>query len=192
MPGTVTANDRLKGGLERFVRAVVGPRIDYLAPYSAVVKAQSAIDGSLDLQPDDAKLPGMQGIPIDYGVPGISATVAVGARVLLQFVGGDPSKPRATLWESSSVTLLTVTATNVVVAASSVKLGSSGATQPFVLGTAYSTHMTALATALQALQVAITPLMLPPAAAAAKAAALAAYNAATSLAGDTSTVITGQ
>jgi hypothetical protein len=61
-----------------------------------------------------------------------------------------------------------------------------GASQALVLGGSFSTHMTALATALQALQTAITPLMLPPAAAAAKAAALAAYNAATQLANDIS------
>lgn len=68
---------------------------------------------------------------------------------------------------------------------SRVNLGA-GASQALVLGGQYQAHMTALATALQALQTAITPLMLPPAAAAAKAAALAAYNAATQLSADIS------
>jgi hypothetical protein len=187
----VPANDRLKAGIEKIVRAVFGPRIDYLAPYAGTVKAQNG-DGTLDVLPDDSKLPGLQGVPIDTGIPGVSFQIAVGARVLFLFVGGDPSKPRVTEWESASVTSVTVTSTNVIVASSSIKLGSSGAAQAFVLGTQYATHMTALATALQALQTAITPLMLPPAAAAAKAAALAAYNAATQLAGDTSTTIQGQ
>jgi hypothetical protein len=178
MPGLVPPNDRLKAGIEKVVRAVFGPRIDYLALYAAVVKAQGA-DGSLDLLPDDPKVPGLQGVPIDYGVPGVTATVAVGARVLLGFVGGDPSKPRATLWESASVTSLTLTA-------SAIKLGGSGAAQALVLGTQYATHMTALSTALTALNAAITPLMLPPAAAAAKAALQLAITAANNLAGDIS------
>lgn len=196
---TVPQNDRLKSGLEKFIRAVLGPRIDYLASWPAVVKAQNA-DGSLDLQPDDPRLPGVQGIPIAYGIPGIAVTVKTGSRVSLSFAAGDPSKPRATVWDSSSVGTVIViadqtiggTPPSITLVSPIVKLGSSGASQPFVLGTSYQTHMTALATALQTLQVAITPLMLPPAAAAAKAAALAAYNAATSLAADLSTTVKGQ
>jgi hypothetical protein len=79
--------------------------------------------------------------------------------VLLEFAGGDPQKPIATVWESASVTLLTVTAT-------AIKLGGSAAAEALVLGTTYATQMNALAAA-------ISPLMLPPAAAAAKAAATA-------------------
>jgi hypothetical protein len=205
MPGIVTQDDRLKSGLGKIVRAIFGPRIDYLAPQFAVVKAQNA-DGSVDILPDDVRFPGLQGVPIDTGIPGVSFTISVGARVQLMFVGGDPSKPRVTEWDSASVTSLTVTSTQVTVVASTILLGSSGATQPFVLGTSYATHCTQLATAATALAAAatslaaaMTPLLLPPAAAAAATAAAAAATAAgqisaaaTLLAGDLSTVTKGQ
>src|SRR4051794_14049704 len=132
MSALVPANDRLKAGLEKVIRAVVGPRIDYFAPYSAVVKAQGG-DGSLDLQPDDPKLPGMQGIPIDTGIPGVTIRVAVGARVLMLFVGGDPSQPRVTEWESASVTAITFAGTTITLSAgSTLKLGGSGASHPLI------------------------------------------------------------
>jgi len=178
-------NDRLKGGFEKAVRAIFGPRIAYLGQYSAVVKAQGS-DGSLDLLPDDAAIPGLQGVPIAYGIPGVTVTVAVGARVALTFLGGgDPSKPRATVWDSGSVTAMTVTAT-------AIKLGSSSASQAFVLGTQYATHMGTLQTQLGIASAAATPMLMPPAAAALKAALLAAQAAAVQLAADISTLIKGQ
>lgn len=197
---TTWSQDRLKGGIEKIIRAVVGPRIDYLCPYSAVVVQQNS-DKSLDIQPDDTRLPGLQGIPIDYGVPGISADVNAGSRCLLQFVGGDPSKPRVTLWELNSISQITVTAPNI-------KWGSSSAAEQFVLGTAYAGHManltlalTNLIAALTALSSALTPMLLPPAVAAAQAAialAITAVNSASTatgpsgLQGDVSTTVYGQ
>jgi hypothetical protein len=66
-----------------------------------------------------------------------------------------------------------------------VNLGA-GASEQLVKGTSYGLHMTALANALSALNAAISPLMLPPAAAAAKAAVQLAITAANNLAGDIS------
>lgn len=96
------------------------PALDFLASYPARVVAQNA-DGTLELQPDDARLPGLSNVPVRYGVPGIRATVAAGARVLLGFAAGDPSKPQAELWEMASVTKLEITATQIVL---------NGGTQP--------------------------------------------------------------
>jgi hypothetical protein len=92
-------SDRAKIGLTAFIRRtigldIIGPRVDYLAAYQCKVVVQNA-DGTLELQPDNAALPGYSKVPIRYGVPGISATVAAGARVLLEFAGGDPQKPIA-------------------------------------------------------------------------------------------------
>jgi hypothetical protein len=68
-------------------------------------------------------------------------------------------------------------------------LVGAGAAHPAVLGDAFQTHVLQLSTALNALQAAITPLMLPPAAAAAKAALVAAKAATDALANDISTVV---
>jgi hypothetical protein len=94
-----------QGGAGRIVRALVGntligPRVDWLAKYDARVVAQNA-DGTLELKPDDDRLPSYSGVPIRYGVPGIAATVAAGARVVLEFSGANPQRPIATVWESA-------------------------------------------------------------------------------------------
>jgi hypothetical protein len=92
--------------ITRFVgNRIVGPRVDYLASYPATAVAQNP-DGTLEIQPDDSRLPSLSGVPIRYGVPGVSAQIANGGRVLLAFAGGDPAKPIATVWESASVIAL--------------------------------------------------------------------------------------
>lgn len=101
-------------------------RTDYHALYVARVVAQGA-DGSLDVIPDNDKMPGMTGVPIRYGVPGLSAKVKAGARVLVGFEGGDPSRPIATVWESAALTELRITSeARVVVDCPSVELGAEG------------------------------------------------------------------
>lgn len=82
-------------------------RVDYLALYPARVVSQSAA-GLLDLVPDDARVPSCGGVPIRYGLPGVVVTVPAGARVLLGYEAGDPSKPVATLWDAAEVTRITV------------------------------------------------------------------------------------
>jgi hypothetical protein len=108
----VGGSDRVKGALAAWVRSLFS-RLDYLARYPAKVVAQNMATGALELVPDDKRLPGMSAVPIRYGVPGMKATVAPGARVLVGFAGGDPSKPEAELWESASVLKLEVSATLV-------------------------------------------------------------------------------
>jgi len=78
-------------------------RVDYLAHYPARVVSQSAA-GLLDLVPDDARVPPCSGVPIRYGLPGVTAVVPVGERVTLTYEAGDPSKPVATLWTAGSMT----------------------------------------------------------------------------------------
>jgi hypothetical protein len=132
--------DRLKGGLLAVVRSAF-PRIDFLASYPARVVAQNA-DGSLELIPDDARFPAVSRVPIRYGLPGVKATVAPGARVLLGFAGGDPAKPQAELWESATLLKLEVLGAEVIV--------GTGATQPAALATALRTELDALWTAITA------------------------------------------
>ena len=120
--------DRIMGALESFVRGLF-PNIDYLALYPARVAAQNG-DGTLELVPDDPRLPGLSSVPVRYGTPDTTAVVASGARVLLGFAGGDPSKPIATVWESASITSITI--------------GASGPTQPAALGQDVRTELDAI------------------------------------------------
>lgn len=85
-------------------------RIDYLALYPAEVIAQAG-DGSLDLKPDDARMPGLTRVPLRYAVPGLRVKVKRGARVLLGFENGDASRPVATLWEEEGLVSLAFDAT---------------------------------------------------------------------------------
>lgn len=139
--------DRTLANIARLVRQfvgneIVGPRVDYLAAYPCVAVTQNS-DGTLELQPDDKRLPPVTA-PIRIGVPGVTVTVANNARVLLQWTGGDPTKPVATLWESASVTAITVTATTVNVNGGTVNIGT-GADAKIAryeeLKTAYDTHL---------------------------------------------------
>jgi hypothetical protein len=115
-------SDRAKAAFEALVRGVF-PDVDFLARYPARVVSQNA-DGTLELIPDDVRIPGMSKVPIRYGVPGIKATVAPGARVLLGFAGGNRDAPEAELWESASVLKLELTATAVEVTATTVEVSA--------------------------------------------------------------------
>ena len=94
-------SDRLKGSLEAFVRIVL-TRIDALAWYPAKVVTQHA-DQTLDVKPDEKRLPSMSHVPLRYALPGLSVKVQGGARVLVGFEGGDLRHPIATLWEGEGL-----------------------------------------------------------------------------------------
>jgi hypothetical protein len=104
--------DRLKEALAAFVRSVTS-RLDYLALYPCKVLSQNG-DGTLELKPDDDRLPGLSKIPVKLGLPGVEVKVTSGAKVLLGFEQGDPQKPVATLWEKDSLDTITVTASTKV------------------------------------------------------------------------------
>lgn len=104
----------IRGALAGLVRAIVEPRIDYLAIYPCKVLAQAS-DGTLELRPESARLPEMVGIPIRYGVPGVRAKVKVGARAMLAFEGGDPSAPVVALWDADAIAELTISADKIAI-----------------------------------------------------------------------------
>jgi len=82
------------------IEAIVGritARVDYHALYPARVLQQRA-DGTLDLVPDSMRVPSCQRVPYRT-LRGLSVEVSAGARVLLGYEEGDPSKPYAALWE---------------------------------------------------------------------------------------------
>jgi hypothetical protein len=102
-------SDRLKAGLDAYLATKVQPQIDALAGYWATVSAQNG-DGTLELTPDSPRLPGLSGVPIRYGVPGVTATVPAGARCLVEFAQADLTKPCVTAWEPGTGVTTTVTA----------------------------------------------------------------------------------
>jgi hypothetical protein len=96
---------RLRGAFEAFVRALVAPTL-YYGQFPAQVVSQGA-DGSLDLKPDDQRIPEMSGVPIRWGIPGFKAVVPAGTRVLVGFDGGDPRKRYAAVWDEGAITSVT-------------------------------------------------------------------------------------
>jgi hypothetical protein len=83
-------------------------QIDFSREYPCRVVTQNA-DKTLQLLPDDEVMRsrGLDHVPIRYGIPGIVATVAPGARCHLAFAAGDPLRPFVCSWEydPSKVTL---------------------------------------------------------------------------------------
>jgi hypothetical protein len=105
-------SDDVFAALEALVRHLTA-HVNYFGQYPGAVVTQ-ALDGTLEVKLDDPAMPGLSGVPIRYGIPGVKATVAPGARVLVSFEGGSPAAPVATLWASGSVTKLTVDGTQIV------------------------------------------------------------------------------
>jgi len=94
------------GALTRLPR-----QIDFSREYPCKVVTQNP-DGTLQLLPDDEvmKSRGLDHVPIRYGIPGMKAKVANGARCHLAFAAGDPARPFVCSWEydPDKVELLTV------------------------------------------------------------------------------------
>ncbi len=75
-------------------------QIDFSREYPCKVVLQNP-DKTLQLLPDDEVMRsrGLDHVPIRYGIPGIVATVAPGARCHLAFAAGDPQRPFVCSWE---------------------------------------------------------------------------------------------
>lgn len=108
------STDAMKAALIALVRAAL-PTIDYYALYRAKVVKQSPDRGSVDLVPEDSRLPkGMNDIPIKLGIPGATAKFAPGAQMLVGWEGGDPARPYAMAFEGgASVAVLSITAAKI-------------------------------------------------------------------------------
>ena len=96
--------DRLKNALRILTRE---PRIDYLALYPATVLTDHG-DMTLDLRPDDERLPYLVRVPLRVFLPGAYVKVKPGSRVLIGFEGADPAKPIAHLWEAGSTLIVEI------------------------------------------------------------------------------------
>jgi hypothetical protein len=121
--------DRLADALAAVVAQAQRP-LDYFALYLGRVVAQTG--KTIDVAPEDTRLPSMGRVPLLMGVPGWDATIPAGGRVLVGWSGGDPARPYA-LGFDGETTLTQLT------------LGGAGA-QAAALGTALKAHLEALKT----------------------------------------------
>jgi len=93
--------------LKRFIRWVMRD-VTYLGVYPGTVMGQAG--ETCDVKPDDEKIGGpngLSGVKIRHGLPGVAIMIPPGARVLLAFEEGKPSKPYVALWERGAVITLT-------------------------------------------------------------------------------------
>lgn len=91
------------GAVQRVMR-----RVDYHALYPARVVSQNPSTLAVDVQPDTDTIPPLSGVPVRTFAPEVQIKVLPGARVLVGFDTGDPRKPYAALWESGSLTSVSV------------------------------------------------------------------------------------
>lgn len=115
------------------VRRIVGlsddpgapPRIDRLAFYRAEVKAASDDGKTLDVSPEDPRIPPHQKVPMHVGIPGAVVVVKAGSVVWLGWERGDPQRPRCVpTWESGA------TVAKVVFVADKIYQGAESGAQP--------------------------------------------------------------
>jgi len=98
--------DRLKAPFTNLIKSVMR-QVDFHKPYPAKVIHQEG-DGTLHLQPDSDVIPGLTGVPIRYGVPGVTAKVPPGARCMVEFENGDPRAPVVTAFEPGALVELSL------------------------------------------------------------------------------------
>jgi hypothetical protein len=131
----------LRASIGKIVRQEMNG-IDYFTLYDAKVAYQSPDLTTVDLTPGDTRLPGLQRVPIRWGVPGYKAQIAPGCTMRLGWDRGDPSRPYAALWNGGE-TVLTET-----LAAQAILLGGDSAIDALIKGTFYRTQQSIFDTAL--------------------------------------------
>jgi hypothetical protein len=73
----------------------------YLGSYAGRIVGQAA-DGSLEWAPDDPRLAGMTGVPIELGIPGSSVKVAPETRCSIAFRNGNKKLPYVQSWDTGA------------------------------------------------------------------------------------------
>lgn len=134
----------MKKAFASLVHAVM-PRIDYFCLYRARVVTQSLDDGSLDIVPDDDRLPSMSGIRFRPGIPGVTIAVRPGSSVMVGWSEGDPSQPFCSLYEGSEPDVKAIT-----ISADRITLGATSGAQPAAKGQTLQDYLEALAAKLTA------------------------------------------
>ena len=110
---TVFFEDAAPTDLSSQLRVLIDQATDRLRWFSVFPGrvSQQDGDGTLQVELDDATMPGLTRVPIRTFVPGASVKVAADARVHVLFEGGDPSKPVACLFDGDTSQLVELTVT---------------------------------------------------------------------------------
>lgn len=113
--------------------------------YRARVEACAADGSTVDVTPEDPRLPARKAVPVRVGVAGAQAVVSQGAVVLLGWEAGDPARCYAVpSWEAGA------TVTKLVLNASTVILGGETGAQFVALANKVGTELDSIATKLAA------------------------------------------
>jgi hypothetical protein len=134
------STDRVKNGLRGIVRS--GTHLtDYHALYSYTVNAQND-DGTLEVTPDVEWAPKLSKVPILLGIPHAEVEVEPGARVLVGFMDGNPSKPYVAHWGASTAIRLYLHGGNIPVAKEGSKTKGHTHTVVIASGSSAGTYTT--------------------------------------------------
>ena len=111
---TSAAADAMKKALFAIVRSS-RPTVDYFAYYSAKVVVQSADRSTVDVAPEDSRLPSaMAQVPLDLGIPGATVAIPAGAMVMVGWRNGDPQRSYAFLFQKGAeVFTISITAAKI-------------------------------------------------------------------------------
>jgi hypothetical protein len=90
----------------------VFPNIDFMSSYQAKILSQSADLKSVDIQPIDTDLPGMNAVPIFIGVAGITIKIIPQTLCMLAFNGGSPSGAYVYGFSNDKIQNITITDIN--------------------------------------------------------------------------------
>lgn len=115
--------DRAKDAQSAFVKQQI-PQLDRMGLYEARVIEQRA-DGTLDLKCDNPIVGDCPGTPIWHGLPGVSVTVAAGARVKVGFDSASPTGRFCLTFKTEAEALsITITADTISLVADDVYVGA--------------------------------------------------------------------
>lgn len=108
-----TINRNIWSAINSLIDNRVAP-IDFFAQYQATVKSQSSDLLKVDIQPDDARLPGMQSIEFSSNLGGTTIQIS-GGKVLLGWKSGDPLQPYCVMQagQGENVQKMTLTSNEV-------------------------------------------------------------------------------
>lgn len=94
------ASDNAAEALRHFIRETMRG-VEWYPSFSARVAVQRS-DGTLDVYPDDRRLPPVTSVRLRLPVPGAKLTVPPGSQVTILFENGDPRQPVAVAYGAGS------------------------------------------------------------------------------------------
>lgn len=118
-----TERDDLAGQLGALIRRETAGK-DLDRTFVARIVGQNA-DGTLELKLGDSAMPGLSGVPVRLGIPGVTRyQVAPGIDCTMEYENGDPSKPFVSSFASGQALALTISAaTQIKLEAPSIEAG---------------------------------------------------------------------